>query len=187
MKAALQARDSYATRLEEYLSTRRQPPADAAAKTPASKDDEKSKIEILKDVLARLPEQSIPELQLTKEADWYAAVEGELESTEDYRRALARLRAAGESRFASLAQPALKAYLSANNGVFPNPPSLLGAHFTDPASAAILQRYKTVPADEVKNVRVGGDWAITQINRIDSEFDSYSVIGPRGHGAFTKR
>ncbi len=183
---AVTARDNIATELDAYLRTARSSPETVQNPTRRNPTDETSKIEILKDIVNRLPEQGIPELQLAKDADWHAAVDGDLETTEDYRRALARLRGAAERRFAAIAQPALKAYLSDNKGIFPSQTAQLQPYFADAGSAAILQRYKIVQAEEVKNVRVGGDWAITQTSRVDSEFDSYMVIGPNGHGSFTK-
>lgn len=146
-----------------------------------------AKLATLKDVLARLPEQAIPELQFATEGDWYSAVDGPLETTEDYRLALGKLRASAEKRFAGMAQPALRAYLDANGGEFPKDVSQLMPYFAHPIDPLVLHRYKVVPASEVKNVGVSGAWAITQRSLIDSVYDSHSVIGPRGYGAFSKR
>ena len=157
---AVKARDNIATKLDAYLRTARNSPETIQNPKKRSPTDETSKIETLKDIVNRLPEQGIPELQLAKDADWHAAVDGDLETTEDYRRALARLRGAAERRFAAIAQPALKAYLNDNKGIFPSQTAQLQPYFADAGSAAILQRYKIVPAEEVKNVRVGGDWVL---------------------------
>src|SRR6185436_931628 len=77
------------------------PAQTAAARTPeppAPKlTEEGAKVAALREILERLPEQSIPELKLATEADWYNAVDGNpLESTDDTRRALGRLRSAAE-------------------------------------------------------------------------------------------
>jgi hypothetical protein len=146
-----------------------------------------AKLAALKDVLSRLPEQSIPELQFATDGDWYSAVDGPLETTEDYRLALGKLRASAEKRFAGMAQPALDAYLKANRDEFPKDVSQLMPYFGGPIDPLVLRRYKVVPASEVKNVGVGGAWAITQQSLIDSAYDSYSVIGPGGYGAFSRR
>lgn len=146
-----------------------------------------AKLAALKDVLARLPEQSIPELQFATDGDWYSAVDGPLETTDDYRLALGKLRTSAEKRFAGMAQPALRAYLKANRDEFPQDVSALLPYFDNPMDPLVLRRYKVVPASEVKNVGVGGVWAITQQSLIDSTYDSHSVIGPRGHGAFSTR
>jgi hypothetical protein len=49
-----------------------------------------------------------------------------------------------------------------------------------------LSRYKIAPASYVPNVKMGGDWIITQASRIDSDYDQYMVIGPDGYGTFTR-
>ena len=46
------------------------------------------KVAKLRTMLGSLPEQGIPEFKLLTEDDWYAAVDGPLESTEDYRLAM---------------------------------------------------------------------------------------------------
>jgi hypothetical protein len=146
-----------------------------------------SKIAALKDVLSRLPDQAIPELRLASDGDWVSAVDGPLESLDDYRVALSKLRGAAEKRFALKAQPALSAYLTKNGGKFPTDLSDLKPLLDEHVDEAMLRRYKIVPASEVKNVKVGGEWAITQKSLVDSKNDSRSVIGPQGYGAFGGR
>ena len=86
-----------------------------------------------------------------------------------------------------MAQPALRAYLEANSDEFPKDVSQLTPYFDHPVDPLVLRRYKVVPASDVKNVKLGGAWAVTQQSLIDSAYDSHVVIGPRGHGAFSKR
>jgi len=144
-----------------------------------------AKIAALRDVLARLPEQGIPELKLATNADWHLAVEGALETAEDYRRALGKLRARAESQLAKRVQPALREYLQSNGGVFPTNTQELQLFVGGEVNREMLGRYTIVPASEIKNVRMGGEWAITQRELIDSDYDSHSVIGPNGFGATT--
>jgi hypothetical protein len=150
----------------------------------SSQSGSAAKVAILRDVFVRLPEQSIPELQFATDGDWYSAVDGTLETVDDYRRALSKLRSSAQGRFAAKAQPALAAYLSAHDGKFPTEVSQLVPYFDGSIDEATLRRYKVVPAGEVSSVQVGGEWAITQRSVVDSVYDSHSVIGPRGHGAF---
>jgi signal transduction histidine kinase len=124
-------------------------------------------------------------------ADFLAVVSHELRTPltaiigyEGFRLAMARLRASAEARFAKILQPALKAYVDANGGAFPTDVAQLQPFLSESVPPAVLQHYKVVPASEVKSVRVGGDWAITQVSVIDSEFDSHIVIGPRGFGSY---
>jgi hypothetical protein len=145
-------------------------------------DDIAGRVGALKDAMQRLPEQQIPLLPYATEADWYAAVDGQLETEKDFRVAMARIRGAAEMRFAKLLQPALKAYLTANGGNFPKEAGQLQAFFGQGVEAAAWRHFRIARADEIKNVRMGGEWIITQAVVIDSEFDSRMVIGPRGFG-----
>ena len=48
---------------------------------------------------------------------------------------------------------------------------------------AILQRWQIAPADTVPNVKVRGDWIITQKAPVDGHYDQCTVIGPDGYGS----
>ena len=152
--------------------------------TTTQSDTMPGRVRDLREFLSRVPDQRIPEIQLTTEGDWYAAVagDGKLESEAELREALARLRALAERRFAVKAQPALKSYMSANDGAFPKDTAALSPYFEGGMAADILSRYKVVPSSEVPNVRMGGEWIITQSSVIDSDYDSRVVIGPNGLG-----
>ena len=158
-----------------------------AGTQPKESSDIVDRVESLREVLKRLPEQQIPQLVYASDSDWYAAVDGRLETAEDYRIALARLRASAEEKFAKLMQPALRAYLDANSGAFPQEVIQLQPYFGQPVDPAALQHYKVVRAAEIKSVQVGGEWAITQASVVDSDYDSHIVIGPRGSGAYSNR
>ena len=145
--------------------------------------DSAAKIAELKELLARLPAQSIPELQLATEGDWYGAVDGELKTPEDYRRALTKLRNSAINRFAKIAQPALQAFLKASGGQFPNDATQLQPFLEGNSDPALLRRYRIAPASEITNVKMGGDWVITQTTLIDADLDSTFVIGPYGFGS----
>jgi len=168
--------------LNENLKLRR-----AAESNQTQSSGIAGRVAVLKDVLQRLPEQQIPQLSYATEADWYAAVDGKLETAEDFRIALARLRTLAEARFAKILLPALNAYLAANQNTFPSDVSQLGAFFTESVEPAALQHYQIVRANEIRSVKVGGEWAITQASLIDSEFDSHVVIGPSGYGSYGGR
>jgi hypothetical protein len=43
---------------------------------------------------------------------------------------------------------------------------------------AILRRYHVVPAGELKSLRMGGNFIITQAGLVDSDYDSRIGIGP---------
>jgi hypothetical protein len=139
------------------------------------------RVATLKDMLNRLPEQRIPQLRYATEADWYAAVDGPLETVEDIRGAFARIRAAAEKRFTKILHPALVAYMKANAGAFPKEVGDLQRFLGESIDPALLQHYKIVGANTAR-VLVGGEWAITQASVVDSEFDFHFVIGSDGWG-----
>ncbi len=141
-----------------------------------------ARVDQLKQRLALTPESQIPELKLLNDQDWLNAAKGKLESDEDYRRALSGLRGAAESKFASDLRPALSKYIKASGGQFPTDLSQVQPYFKSPVDDAILQRWEIAPADKIPNVRVGGDWIITQKAAVDEEYDGAFVIGPSGYG-----
>jgi len=140
------------------------------------------RVNLLKRRLEQMPEARIPELQLVTDQDWLNAAKSELKTEKDYRQALSALRGAGESKFISLLQPALKSYSEANGGKFPSDMSQLQPYFSSPVDDAILQRYQVIPASALPNIGVGGDWIITQRGTVDEEYDQRWGIGPNGFG-----
>ena len=137
----------------------------------------------LKQRLAETPAARIPELAMVTEEDWLNAAKGHLESEADFRRALSALRGAGENKFIQLLQPALKAYLKANNNQFPADVSQLQAYFKSPVDPGILDRWEVMSADKMKNLGLGGDMLISQKAPVDEVFDSCFGVGPSGYGS----
>lgn len=137
---------------------------------------------LLREVLAKLPEQSIPELQLASDDDWLDAAKEKLETADDYRRALAKLRSLAINRFAHLAQPALTKYFYAHDRQFPTDLSQLKPYLDRPIDDAIWLRYMFAAADTVDNLRMGGELIITPRNVVDPTYDEEFVIGPNGVG-----
>jgi len=156
-----------------------------SAAAAAHTDTPTSKVLALREVIAKLPEQTIPEFALLTEDDWYAAVEGPLTDTDDYRIALSKLRGRAERRFALSAQPALQAYIAAH-GVFPATLSDLKPHLAPVVQDAMLDRYRIAAASDLRNIRMGGDFIVTQRAQIDSEYDAVIGIGPNGFGTLTR-
>lgn len=155
----------------------------ATGSKPAAAVGIAGRVGALKETLQRLPEQPIPQLIYATEVDWYAAVEGPLESAEDFRNAMALLRNSAYARFGALLQPALKEYMQANGGRFPPEALQVQPFFTAAVDPAALQNVRVVPASSIKNVRMSGEWAITQAELVDARFDARVVIGPKGLGS----
>lgn len=139
----------------------------------------------LRQLLQRVPELAIPELQLTTEEDWLDAAKPELETEEDYRRALAKIRSMGMMRFANMARTALAQYLKNNGGQFPTDVAQLEQYMEQPVDRTVWSRYVVQPASTMRNMKMGGDWIITQRGAVDVEYDSVFAIGPYGSGMTT--
>jgi hypothetical protein len=154
---------------------------DAGSKTAAASWE--ARVTQLKQKLEQTPGAQIPELQLLTDEDWLNAAKGDLKTDTDFRRALSALRAAGESKFAGMLQPALKAYIKANNGQFPTDVGQLQPFFASPVDPAILQRWEVMPANRIKSLGMGGDMVISQKSPVDDVFDTCFGIGPYGHGS----
>jgi RNA polymerase sigma factor (sigma-70 family) len=152
-------------------------PSDIAAKTWLAK------VNKLKQRLEETPGAKIPELQFLTEQDWLNVTRDKLDTDNDYRRALAALRGAGENKFAgTMLQPALQKFLQANNGQFPTDIAQLQPYFNSPVDDAILQRWEISPSSAVPNVGVG-DSIITEKAAVDDLLDSRMAIGSRGYGS----
>lgn len=137
----------------------------------------------LREALMQLPELGIPELQLATDEDWLDAAKESLETGDDFRRALAKLRNLTTQKFARMMQPALQAYLKAHDNQFPKEVEELQTYLGRGIDAAIWQRYAVMPAATVGNVRMGGNLIITQKQVIDAALDMEMVIGANGFGS----
>ena len=143
-----------------------------------------SRVSQLRQRLEQWPDKKIPELQLVTEQDWLSAARGDLDTDNDYRRALSTLRTAGENKFAStLLQPALKEYMRANNGQFPADLSQLHPYFISPVDNAILERWEIMPAEKIKSLGLGGDVVVSQKAAVDDVYDTRFAVGPNGRGS----
>jgi RNA polymerase sigma factor (sigma-70 family) len=152
-------------------------PTDASAKALVAKMNK------LKQRLAEMPNAKIPELQFVTEQDWLNAANGKLDTEADYRRALASLRSAGESKVGSMLKKALTGYMRGNNGQMPTDLAELQPYFDSPVDDAILQRWEIASAATIKSLGLGGDVIITQKAPVDDVFDTRYGIGPVGFGS----
>jgi hypothetical protein len=145
-----------------------------------------SKVALLKERLAQTPDARIPEFRFLTPEDWLAAASTRLETDEDYRRALAALRTAGEQVFFGQLYQALNAYIQAHPGAFPADMSELKPYFTTPVDEALLERWKVAPKEELYGV---GDYnsksVLTQKAPVDEDYDACFVIGATGNAQST--
>jgi hypothetical protein len=151
-------------------------PTDLAAKALVAK------INQLKQRLEETPGATIPELKFLTDQDWLNAANSKLVTDADYRRALASLRSAGESKVVPVLKKALSDYMQNNNGQTPADISLLQQYLNPPLDDQILLRWEIAPADTVQSLGLGGDIIITQKEPVDEVFDTRYGIGPNGSG-----
>jgi RNA polymerase sigma factor (sigma-70 family) len=143
-------------RSRENISRSNNDPVSSAAKSWLARVNQ------IKERLQQTPAAKIPEFQLLTDQDWLEAVKDELNTDDDYRRALSRLRDAAEKSFITTQlQPALQQYGQANNGQFPADLSQLQSYFNPPVDDLILQRWEIAPASAIGNVGGAGDSVIT--------------------------
>ncbi len=152
-------------------------PSDASAKALVAK------VNRLKQRLEATPNAKIPELQFLTEEDWLQVASAKLDTEVDYRRALAALRNAGDSKFAAKLHSALTEFLQANSGQFPSDLTQLQGYFASPVDETILRRWEITSPKTVSNIGVGEDGIITQKVPVDDVFDSRIAIGSRGYGS----
>jgi hypothetical protein len=140
------------------------------------------KVNKLKQRLEETPGAKIPELQFLTDQDWINAANGRLDNDAAYRRALSTLRKAGEGKFATMLNRALKGYMQNNSSQMPTDLAQLQPYFDSPVDDAILQRWEIAPANTVRSLGMGGNSIIIQKAPVDDIFDTLYGIGPNGFG-----
>ena len=161
----------------EVARLRENTPSSNSDPTAAAAQSWLARVSQLKERLQQTPGAKIPEFQFLTEQDWLNAAKEDLNTDEDYRRALSGLRDAAESTFISSAlKPALNQYAQANNGQFPIELSQLQPYFDPPVADSILQRWEVAPQSAVPSVIVG-DTLITQAAAVDADYDQRYAIG----------
>jgi RNA polymerase sigma factor (sigma-70 family) len=142
-----------------------------------------ARVNQLKARLQQTPGAKIPEFSYLTEQDYFDAAKSDLNTDEDYRRALSNLRTAAENDFIGNAlQPALKQYAQANNGQFPTDLAQLQQYFNPPVDPSVLQRWQVSPQSALPGVEVGGSM-VTQVAPVDSLYDARFAVGMNGVGS----
>jgi RNA polymerase sigma factor (sigma-70 family) len=136
----------------------------------------------IKERLQQTPGAAIPEFQFLTDQDWLNAAKDNLNSDEDYRRALGNLRSMAETTFITTElQPALSQYAQANGGRFPTDMAQLQPYFNPPVDDSVLQRWEVASKSAVSGVGVG-ETIVTQVGAVDADYDNRYAIGPNGWG-----
>ncbi len=157
-------------------------PADAALE--AQMQQWLGQLDRIKEFLAQRPQWNIPELKLLTDESWFgAAATDRFETEEQFRRATAQLRDVAVSRASGRIMEALKAYMSAHDGMLPSSPLDLAPHFEPPIDEAILARYQMLQTGKASDVpRAEAMHIIEPKAPADVEYDAYSYIGLNGWG-----
>lgn len=158
---------------------------DALRNSPANSWQERAGH--LRQLVESVPELNIPEMQLATEEDWLDAAKQPMETEEEYRQALGKLRNAVIGRFVDVARQAILRFKEKTGEPFPTDPAQLEPYLERSLGPAVWQRYEVQPASAMPMMKMGGDWVLTQKGPVDEEYDSKFVVGPYGMAATSYR
>jgi hypothetical protein len=134
----------------------------------------------LKQRLGQMPDKKIPELQFLAEKDWLDAVGNPLETDEDVREALRKLRESAKINFGSKMQQALRQFVDANGGALPTDLSQLQPYFAAPVDPALLARYQLTQTGNLSNFGKDQRFIVETAPPVDDEYDSRFEFGLGG-------
>lgn len=139
-----------------------------------------NRVQWLKDLFAANPSQAVPELKYLNEAKWRGLVEYDQHNKDpDNTQLLSSARTVAQADFMMLTlYPALAQFLKQNQGQFPTDLAQLQPYFTTPVDSATLQDWTILPMTSLQpELRIEGDWAITQKAPVNSALDQRLVMG----------
>jgi hypothetical protein len=172
------------SRMRRQIGEERSTNAELALQTgmaPLLAPEELAKrIDQLKQHLAATPSAAIPEFKFLTDEDWNKAAWYPLEQEEDYRRAMASLRASAQAHFTTQLHEALARYLQDHHTNMPDRLADLRPYFATPPDDEILQRYAVVSSDEAPGMSLGGDKVIVAQPPVDPDYDQIWVTGEAG-------
>ena len=140
----------------------------------------------LKRRLEESPELKIPEIALLTGKDWLDLVgmrgpqrKLKLDSEEDYRSSIGRVRSVAKQKFGEQLQQALRKYVGAHEGVLPSELPQLQEYFDQPIDDAILQRYAMIKTGKVTDASI--EYLVREIaSPVDEDHDTrlaFSLTG----------
>jgi len=159
--------------------------AEASDPTGAAAKSWLTRVDQLKQAAEKMPDKTIPELQLLTEKNWLDAVKEakQLENTTDFRQALNNLRDSAKAAFGDMARDAFKRYADANNGQLPTDLSQLKPYFDIPVDDAILQRWALLRTGRLSDAE--NDSLIAErAPSVDDQYDSSYEFGMNTTGSF---
>lgn len=139
-----------------------------------------AQVAALKQKLAQMPGEGIPELALLKEKDWEKIAWNADFTTDDGTRvALSEARNKAVDVFFNLARPAIKAYLAVNNNILPSDLLPLAPYFDVPGTDAMLERYSFLQSGEL-STNLSGPLVTESAGAVDPLYDSQSQMSMSG-------
>ena len=123
----------------------------------------------LKELLQRMPDKSIPELQFLSTKDWLQAAASvkQLDTEEDFRDALSSLRSRAKGQFGRMMQKALKQFVDANAGTVPTDIAQLAPYLDPQMDASLLQRYRLTQSGTLSSMLIA-----ELAPAVDDEYDT---------------
>jgi hypothetical protein len=137
------------------------------------------KAQLLKNLLDRMPEKNIPEVQFLGAQLFLSKAESaDLETDAGIAKVLSDLRHDAKQFFAAVGMiPALRSYAAANGGQLPTDISQLKPYyFNAGVSDDVLQRYQIVKSGNVNDLHLG-DVLIAEKAPVDEQNDTLFAIG----------
>jgi hypothetical protein len=181
LRAAQTAASAKLLNVDREIDARMSALVRAAPSDPALEAQMKEwldQVDRMKTFLAQRPQWDIPELKVLNEQDWFeAAARNKLDSDEQFRSAISRLRdrAVGETQGKIF--PALKAYIAAHDGMLPDRATDLAPYLDASFDPAILARYEMLQSGKASDVPRNQTSLIMAPPPADPEFDAYLSIG----------
>ncbi len=128
------------------------------------------------------PDQVIPEMQFLTDEEWLDLVKGlKLDSDNEIHSAMGFVRTSAKLNSAPMIQNALKKFLAANNGNWPNDISQLEPLLEQPMDDAILERYKILDKNETQSGWLNGMILIEKV-AVNKWSEPQVSIGPTSVG-----
>jgi RNA polymerase sigma factor (sigma-70 family) len=128
------------------------------------------------------PDQRIPEMQFLTDSKWLDLVKDlNLDSEAEIQFAMHVVRTSAKMNSARMIQGALKKFIEANNGNWPDDAAQLKPFFDPPIDDEILQRYKILDKDQTQSGWLKGMVLIEKVV-VDKWSERQFAIGPAATG-----
>ncbi|MBE0544831.1 MAG: sigma-70 family RNA polymerase sigma factor [Verrucomicrobia bacterium] len=137
-----------------------------------------AKKEKLQNLFEERPDQQLPEMESFTEGDWLGLVKDlRMESEKDLDHAMHFVRASAKMNSAPIIRDALKKFVEANNGNWPEDVAQLKPFFDYPNNDAILHRYKTLNKAQAESGWLKGMILVEKI-AVNKWSEPQVAIGP---------